>query len=347
MNPPRNDNETDELVSDPTLKTKVAKSYDVTYAFKQQLLTAWRPKPTLTCAIGIYLVIGLIFFTLGIIILVFTDDVYDKVIRYDNNPNCETLNTVCSVFFNISEDMKAPVYVYYRISGFYQNHRKYILSIPMEQLNGNDLDASKLKDCKPVLYNRDIPASVAVDGTPLDPNAVAIPCGVAAKFRFTDRFIITNNDTNIDYDISSDGIAWNSDIQHKFKNIDLSRQWLNMEDERFITWMKVSPFNDFLKSYGVIKQDIPAGNYRVTIDNNWDVSIFDGEKYFVLSETNVFGGKNEFLAYTYIAVGVLSIVLSIVFIFRRLRRPKGILQKVYKESKFDTNAELGPDIINS
>lgn len=335
-----NNTESDDLVSNPALKTKVAKSFDVTYAFKQQLLTAWRPKPTHTCAIAVYLVIGLVFFTLGIIILVFTNNIYEKTIRYDNNSNCSTIGISCEAGFNISKDMKAPVYVYYRINGFYQNHRKYVKSIPIEQLNGKDLAPSSLTDCKPYLYNIDMQVTTAVDGTPLNPNDVAIPCGVAAKYRFTDDFTVTSKDTNIVYPISGTGIAWQSDIKHKFKNIDLSRQWIDMENERFINWMKVAPFNDFMKSYGVINEDMPAGNYKVTIQNRWDVSIFDGEKFIILSETNVFGGKNEFLAYTYIAVGVFSIVLSIVFIFRRLRRPKGILHKVYSHKKYETNAEL-------
>lgn len=335
----RQNTENEDFINDPNLNTKVAKTYDFKYAFKQQLLTEWRPKPTLKCAISVYIIIGIVFFILGIIILVFSNEIYDKEIRYDNNPLCAQLDTTCSISFVISEDMKAPIYVYYRIKGFYQNHRKYINSIPIEQLNGNDLPASQLKDCEPFLYNKDISVSTAVDGTPLDPDDVAIPCGIAAKFMFTDNYTLVNADTNVVYEITDEGIAWDSDINHKFNNIDLSRQWVDMENERFITWMKVAPFNDFLKAYGVIQTDLAAGNYLINIDNQWNVEIFNGEKYFVLSETNVFGGKNEFLAYTYIAVGMLSLILCIVFIFRKLQKPKGILHKFYKDHNFDTNAE--------
>ena len=35
--------------------------YSFSFAFKQQLLKAWQPKPTLKCAIIIYLILGIIF----------------------------------------------------------------------------------------------------------------------------------------------------------------------------------------------------------------------------------------------------------------------------------------------
>ena len=234
--------------------------------------------------------------------------------------------------FSLDSTIESPVRVYYQIDNFYQNHRRYIKTIPVDQLRGEDLPAGDLEDCKPTLYNRDIPATVAVDGTPLNPDAVAIPCGNAARGRFTDTFELVNDDSGQVYSISSEGIAWNTDKQHKFKNIDLSRQWLNVEDERFINWMKVAPFSKFRKSWGVIAEDLPPGNYSVNVRNVWDSYVFNGKKWFVLADTNGFAGRNPFLGYAYIAVGALSIVLCTAFIFRKLRRPKGILNKVMHET---------------
>ena len=142
---------------------------------------------------------------------------------------------------------------------------------------------------------------------------------------------------NSEIPISDKGIAWETDIEHKFKNIDLSRQWIDMENERFITWMKIAPFKNFRKSWGIItEKDLTEGRYRLEIKNNWNASVFGGKKYFILSETNVFGGKNSFLAYSYIAVGVIAIVLSMIFCLRKSKRP------TYVEN-FTANNRMLPD----
>jgi hypothetical protein len=43
------------------------------------------------------------------------------------------------------------------------------------------------------------------------------------------------------------------------------------------------------------------------------VDTFGGHKSFVLSTTNALGGKNYFLAISYIIVGCLCLVFSIIF----------------------------------
>lgn len=333
----RSDTENYDLVGAGLDRKPSQKDVRTSYAFKQQVLHSWRPKPTLKCAITVYLIMGLIFFALGIAIIVYTYKVNEAEVRYDNLPNCQPLGTICTVSFAITKTIESPVYVYYQIDSFYQNHRRYIKTIPVDQLRGEDQTASDLEDCSPVIYNKDVPATVAVDGTALDPSAVAIPCGNAARARFTDTFTLTNIDSGKNYDISKDGIAWNTDKQNKFKNIDLSRQWLNMEDERFITWMKIAPFSKFRKSWGIINEDLPPGQYSVTIYNLWDSYTFNGKKWFVVADTNGLAGRNQFLGYSYIGVGALSIILCTAFIFRKLRRPKGILNKVMHETNFVTN----------
>lgn len=329
--------ESTDLVGASLARQSTAKDVRVGYAFKQQVLHSWRPKPTLKCAISVYLALGLIFFALGIAIIIYTYRINEQEVRYDNISGCQPLGTICTIPFNLSTPIVAPVFVYYQIDSFYQNHRRYIKTIPVEQLRGQDLKVAELGSCDPILYNKDIPATIAVDGSALDPDAVAIPCGNAARGRFTDTFTLRNTDSGNDFTIASSGFAWQTDVQHKFKNVDLSRQWLNMEDERFMTWMKISPFSKFRKSWGIINQDMPAGQYELTVHNRWDSYAFSGKKWFVLADTNGFAGRNQFLGYCYIAVGAMSILLCLAFIFRKLKRPKGILDKVMHEMNFVTN----------
>lgn len=111
----------------------------------------------------------------------------------------------------------------------------------------------------------------------------------------------------------------------RFKNVDLDIQWKDVEDERFIVWMRNSPFPDFRKIWGKINKDMPKGSYTIEVDANWDISSFDGEKFIVLSQTNALGGKNFFMGYSYIVVGCISLLCAIGFIIRKISRPKGLL----------------------
>ena len=88
-----------------------------------------------------------------------------------------------------------------------------------------------------------------------------------------------------------------------------------MTDEHFIVWMRPSGLPNFRKLWGRIHQDLEPGEYTLNINNQFDVASFSGQKHFVLSNVNAFGGKNTFLAVSYIVVGVICIILAIVFWF--------------------------------
>lgn len=89
-----------------------------------------------------------------------------------------------------------------------------------------------------------------------------------------------------------------------------------MDDERFIIWMKLAPFSHFRKPWGVIDKNLSAGKYNVIIENNWDTKKFKGSKSFVITTTNVYGGRNLFLGYSFIVVGALSLLSGILFGFK-------------------------------
>ncbi len=42
----------------------------------------------------------------------------------------------CTVEFDLDEDIDAPVYIYYKIKGFYGNHRNYVKSRSYNQMGG-------------------------------------------------------------------------------------------------------------------------------------------------------------------------------------------------------------------
>ena len=88
---------------------------------------------------------------------------------------------------------------------------------------------------------------------------------------------------------------------------------LNFE-EHFIVWMRTAGLPTFRKLYGQINEDIVNGTYYLKIDNNYDVTSFDGTKNFVLSTTNSLGGTNYFLAMAYLIVGSICVAFSILFL---------------------------------
>jgi hypothetical protein len=314
-----------------TMLGSATKTYQLSYAFKQQLMQAWRPKPTLKCAITVYTIIGLIFFAIGISILVLNDKATEQFYRYDDK--CQQIGKTCEFTFEVEQDViAAPIYFYYQIRGFYQNHRRHIQSISYEQLrDGVMKNATEVSSCEPVVYNRDNFYNMSATNKPLDPDQPAFPCGLVARSYFNDTFQLIRVANNTEVVINGTGIAWPDDINYKFKNANLDFQWIDVLNERFITWIKISPFPDFRKSWGVIREDLPKGTYKIVVKNNWNANIFQGQKWVILSQTNSFGGKNEFLAYSYLVVGAISIILAIAFVLRKIRRPKGVLDERIRE----------------
>ena len=75
--------------------------------------------------------------------------------------------------------MTAPVFLYYRLSNYYQNHRRYVKSFSSDQLRGTALPAPSLTaDCDPL---SGVP-------NPLEPSAELtigiFPCGLVANSLF-------------------------------------------------------------------------------------------------------------------------------------------------------------------
>lgn len=121
-----------------------------------------------------------------------------------------------------------------------------------------------------------------------------------------------------------DGIAWQSDIDYKFNNAkgwkDTPMQWWDMTDEHFIVWMRTAGLPNFRKLWGKINEDLTGDKYYVQIKNTYNVKDFSGTKSFVLSTTNMLGGKNYFLAVCYIVVGALCIVFAVIFFVAYMRK---------------------------
>ena len=126
---------------------------------------------------------------LGIIIQVINGKIVEVSKQYDKL--CPDLNQVCNITIDINTKMDQPIYFFYELDNFYQNHRRYLRSKSLTQLAGDNIDSSTAeKNCDPIIHNADLYATNSWNYTPLDPNGVASPCGLMAKSIFNGFFKI-------------------------------------------------------------------------------------------------------------------------------------------------------------
>lgn len=127
-------------------------------------MKAWQPVPTLNSTIAIFSVLSFIFLFFGIILTAYSANIKDASVRYDTL--CPTVNlptvvsvfnpTLCYVAINIPEDMPGPVFIYYELDNFYQNHRRYVKSKSVNQLQGESVTESDISDCSPIIKYSDL-----------------------------------------------------------------------------------------------------------------------------------------------------------------------------------------------
>lgn len=90
-------------------------------------------------------------------------------------------------------------------------------------------------DCDPIVKNSDLKPYITknFDGSPLQDDAPANPCGLIAKSLSTDKFSIFKGETAqpdekpVTPDFSN--IAWKSDVAYKFKNSGEGDAWKSIQ----------------------------------------------------------------------------------------------------------------------
>ncbi|KAL0090716.1 ligand-effect modulator 3 family [Phycomyces blakesleeanus] len=238
--------------------------------------------------------------------------------------------------------MTGPVFMYYRLTNFYQNRRQYIKSYDADQLLGKAISSSTAQS------NCD-PAGQTEEGL------IVYPCGLIANSMFNDTF---SNITQIDgdnavlYEFSSTNVAWPTDTEkYKLTTYPIDAiapppNWVLRypngkydQDhpppdlstmERFMVWMHVAALPDFRKLWGRNdNQDLPAGRWRILVDMNFDTVQYKGTKWIVLSTTTALGGRNLRLGVTYISIGSICLALGVFFSIRQSARPRKLGDQAY------------------
>ncbi|KDQ60590.1 hypothetical protein JAAARDRAFT_67030 [Jaapia argillacea MUCL 33604] len=252
-----------------------------------------------------------------------------------SNPDV-TAQRVCVIDFEIPADLGPTVLLYYKLTNFYQNHRRYVKSLDSNQLKGSAVSVSDLNsgDCKPVA-TRD--------------NKAIYPCGLIANSVFNDTYtnLTALGSSNIStYQFSERGIAWPGEAKkyastpaYNSSDIVPPPNWLlrfpqgyndsNIpdlhNDEHFQNWMRTAGLPTFTKLYGRNDNDVlPKGNYRIFVGLNFPVLPYKGTKSIVISTVSWIGGKNEFLGWAYVASSALFVLLAIAGTIRHLVKPRRV-----------------------
>ncbi|XP_037541958.1 cell cycle control protein 50A [Nematolebias whitei] len=243
----------------------------------------------------------------------------------------------CSIPFYLDQPYESNVFMYYGLSNFYQNHRRYVKSRDDSQLNGNEESLRKpSKECEPYARHN---------------NRAIAPCGAIANSMFNDTlelFYTEPNGTKTQIPLTATGIAWWTDKHVKFRNpggtnenltaafqgtvkpinwrrpvyeLDFDVENNGFINEDFIVWMRTAALPTFRKLYRIIQRrnsmvpTLPRGNYTLEVVYNYPVRSFDGRKRMILSTISWMGGKNPFLGLAYITVGSVCFLLGVVLLF--------------------------------
>lgn len=87
--------------------------------------------------------------------------------------------------------------------------------------------------------------------------------------------------------------------------------WMDVEDPRFIEWMKPPMSSNFYKLYGIFKGDLKKGTYKLSIIN--DVRLLDTtriEKEIFITNLSWLGGNNPWMYYAFFMVAVFLIFVG-------------------------------------
>jgi hypothetical protein len=246
----------------------------------------------------------------------------------------------CLVRINIPEDLEPKVAFYYFLQNFYQNHRKYVQSFHAQQLLGDAVDGATINDsnCDPMAYDQ-------LNRT----GKIIYPCGVVANSLFNDTFsepLLLNVPTtgdgsartadNVTYPMANNsGISWpalkdlygrtkyaldqivpppNWQVRYRHGYTEENpppdlREW-----EAFQNWMMLAAAPDFYKLYQQNDRDsMLAGQYQIEIVDNFDVTVYNGKKSFLITTVTTMGARNIWPGIIFLIVGGICLILDIYF----------------------------------
>lgn len=267
-------------------------------------MSAWQPILTARTVIPWLLTIGVVFIPIGAFLLntsnrihPFERDYTDCTDIGQSKTKCADIvgnytlaKCKCSIPFELPEAIDRDAYLYYALTGFYQNHRRYVRSRNDWQLNGYT-NLETLTSCTPFDRAFDVQRNK---------NMLVAPCGAIANSIFNDTFqlfyLLPNRIESVkQVRLLEDEISWPTDRKYKFRNpADLKEltdkfthpvNWNTylkdfksgnstaFENEHLIVWMRSAALPNFRKLWARVDHTseefrfgLPKGKYKMEID---------------------------------------------------------------------------------
>jgi hypothetical protein len=239
----------------------------------------------------------------------------------------------CTVLFNIPEDLQPTISFFYHLENFYQNHRRYVNSFNAKQLLGDAVDGRTINDstCDPIAHD------------PLGTGKIVYPCGLVANSIFNDTFtspvLLTpqgSSDPNKTYEMTKTGIAWPGmkdlygQTKYNYSQIVPPPNWEKRykdgytddnpppdlkTDEHFQNWMQLAAAPNFYKLYHKNTDSaMGMGQYHIDIESNFDTTVYNGRKAFVITTISTMGSRNIWPGIIFLIVGGICLILDVYFI---------------------------------
>lgn len=201
----------------------------------------------------------------------------------------------CVKDFTLKENVTKNVILYYQLTNFFQNHRRYVKSRDLKQLGGKRATTDELDSkCEPWRMDNATRTNIW-------------PCGAIANSMFNDTITLKkkNGQEFEKVPLLNTGIAWPNDKSTKFRNpvgktlekafegtvkpLHWSKEIWELDpknpenngfqNEDFIVWMRPAAFPHFRKPYRRVdhnqpgfQENLSAGDYQLHIEYRFPIN---------------------------------------------------------------------------
>lgn len=221
--------------------------------------------------------------------------------------DCTILTSPCthSVEIDWQGPLNKQVFLYYRLDGFYQSHRSFVM-------NGMFTESQQYRktDSSYKTQFTDAFTVFKADGTKMvvDTSKVAYPADY-------DFMINPNTDDTADwnqYSVVEGGGEFNKKYNPSFAFCRVQGR-CNCRNESCLVWRKSSPSTSLQKLYGTIETGFPAvGKYTVNIVNMYDSTAWEVTKSVQFHTMGTYGGvaSTTFAAQFSLFFGIICVVMA-------------------------------------